>query len=183
MAISLTSLSKLVSLVLRHKPETLGLSLDNNGWLHIDTLLEALRAKGHTVDRALLQHLVETNDKQRFALSDDGLYIRANQGHSLAVDLALAPVQPPALLYHGTATRFLDSIRSEGLVPRSRQHVHLSRDVETALVVGKRHGKPVVLVVQAEAWWSSGGQFYQAENGVWLADAVPPQFLNIPEGA
>lgn len=180
MKTSLVSLSKLLSLVLRHKPETLGLSLDEHGWLRVDTLLAALGAKGYTVDRTLLQQLVETNDKQRFLLSDDGLYIRANQGHSLSVDLALVPVQPPALLYHGTATRFLSSIQREGLLPRNRQHVHLSHDRETAHAVGKRHGKPVVLTVQAETMWGSGRAFYQATNGVWLTDTVPPQFLLFP---
>lgn len=178
---SLPSLSKLLSLVLRHKPETLGLALDENGWVSVDALLEALAATEYSVDRALLQHIVDTNDKQRFAFSDDGLFIRANQGHSLAVDLVLAPIQPPVLLYHGTATRFLESIRREGLLPRSRQHVHLSNDVGTALAVGQRYGKPVVLTVQAQKLWESGIQFYQADNGVWLTKTVPPLFLEFPD--
>lgn len=178
---SLTSLSKLISLVLRHKPETLGLALDKHGWIPVNALLEALNTAGHSIDRVLLQHIVDTNDKQRFALSDDGLYIRANQGHSRTVDLALVPAQPPAVLYHGTATRFLDSIRCEGLLPKSRQHVHLSRDVETAEAVGQRHGKVALLTVQAETMWKNGIEFYQSSNGVWLTAHVPVQFLEFPD--
>jgi putative RNA 2'-phosphotransferase len=128
-----------------------------------------------------LHEVVATNDKQRFSLSADGAKIRANQGHSVAVELGLIPMTPPELLYHGTATRFLTSIRETGLRSGSRQHVHLSADQATAVAVGSRHGKPVVLTVQAGQLHRAGGQFYLSENGVWLTGAVPPEYLEVSE--
>jgi putative RNA 2'-phosphotransferase len=125
---------------------------------------------------------VAQNDKQRFAISDDGRAIRARQGHSIDVDLQLVPLAPPPLLYHGTAERFIISIREQGLVRRSRQHVHLSPDVPTAIKVGQRHGKPVVLTVKSAAMHGDGYHFYRAENGVWLVDSVPVAFLVFPTG-
>lgn len=176
-----TKISKLLSLVLRHQPETLGLQLDAEGWVGIDTLIAAANNKGTRLDRALLQTVVDTNDKKRFTISDDGLRIRAAQGHSLkTVDLGYTAVTPPATLFHGTATRFLDSIRQQGLVPGSRQFVHLSQELATATKVGARHGKVVVLEVQAGRMQQAGIEFYRAENGVWLTSQVPAQFIIIP---
>ncbi|QIL74528.1 RNA 2'-phosphotransferase [Hymenobacter sp. HDW8] len=174
-------LSKKLSYVLRHKPEEFGLQLDAQGWVDVAELLRALHARGHEAKLEQLHNVVATNDKQRFSLSTDGTKIRANQGHSVAVDLALAAVAPPELLYHGTATRFLDSIRKDGLRSGSRQHVHLSADAETAEAVGRRHGKPVVLIVQAGRLHWAGGLFYLSANGVWLTEAVPPPFLELEE--
>ena len=133
--------SKFLSLILRHRPETIGLSLDENGWVDIDELQAAARAHGKKLDRTTLDRVVATNDKRRFVISGDGKRIRAAQGHSVAIDLALEPASPPETLYHGTATRFLASITAKGLVPGRRRHVHLSADEETAVRVGSRHGK------------------------------------------
>jgi putative RNA 2'-phosphotransferase len=173
----LISTSKFLSLVLRHHPETIGLSLDEQGWAEIDDLLTAANRSGRKLTRSLLDRVVRENDKQRFAISSDGARIRANQGHSIDVDLGLEPVRPPELLFHGTVARFLDSIRGSGLERGSRQYVHLSPDVETARKVGKRRGRPVVLVVESGRMWQDGHTFYRAENGVWLTDAVPLEYL------
>jgi putative RNA 2'-phosphotransferase len=169
--------SKFLSLLLRHEPEAIGLRLDAQGWASIEDLVALTRDREVPLTRELIETVAATNDKQRFAISADGLRIRANQGHSLAVDLGLQPVRPPETLFHGTATRFLQAIRSAGLQPRSRQHVHLSRDAETATRVGQRHGKPVVLKVRAAALFDAGTPFYLSENGVWLTPAVPLEFL------
>lgn len=175
-------LSKFLSLVLRHEPGTIGLVLDKNGWVAVDELLAALNTAGKEVDLPLLQHIVDTSDKKRFAFSSDGRLIRANQGHSVDIDLNLQPVPPPDILYHGTASRFLDSIREQGLLPRSRQHVHLSHDEATATQVGARHGKPVVITVDTATMHAEGRLFYQSDNGVWLTDAVPAVYLRFPDG-
>jgi putative RNA 2'-phosphotransferase len=172
-------LSKTLSYVLRHRPEEFGLQLDAQGWVGVAELLRALHAHRHPATPEQLYEVVATNDKQRFSLSADGTKIRANQGHSVTVDLELTAVAPPELLYHGTATRFLDSIRKDGLRSGSRQHVHLSADAETAVAVGRRHGKPVVLTVQAGQLYRSGGLFYLSANGVWLTLAVPPEYLKV----
>lgn len=167
---SLKEISKFLSYVLRHKPDAIGLELDPEGWANIEELV----AKADipiTLD--LLQKVVTTSDKKRFAISDDGISIRANQGHSIEVNLGLEPKEPPEFLYHGTATRFLDAIRKQGILPQNRQYVHLSADRETATVVGKRHGKPVILIIPALKMHQKGHQFLQAENSVWLTIAVP----------
>jgi putative RNA 2'-phosphotransferase len=177
---TLVRASKLLSLVLRHEPQHIGITLDSAGWVAVDELLAAVNQAGIPLTRALLQRVVDENDKQRFRFSDDGLRIRASQGHSVEVELALPPKTPPELLYHGTATRFLDSIRQQGLLAQSRQQVHLSADHDTAVNVGQRHGKPVVLTVKSGAMHSTGHLFYQADNGVWLTDHVPPVYLVIP---
>lgn len=170
--------SKFLSLVLRHQPEVVGLSLDKEGWVEIDALLAAMTTHGKAIDRRLLMEVVADNDKKRFTISDDGLRIRAAQGHSTTtVEMSREAMTPPAALYHGTATRFLDSIREQGLKPGSRHHVHLSPDVPTATAVGKRHGKPVILRVDTAAMAARGLAFYQADNGVWLTTHVPPEFL------
>lgn len=172
-------ISKFLSYVLRHKPETIGLTLEDGGWVAVEQLLQALKAARKDVTRDLLEDIVQTNDKQRFAFSEDGTKIRASQGHSLQVDLGLRPIPPPDILFHGTARRFLDSILSTGLQPQQRQHVHLSPDEQTALRVGQRHGKPIVLRVNAGAMHADGHVFFLSANGVWLTAHVPPTFLHV----
>jgi putative RNA 2'-phosphotransferase len=172
-----TSLSKFLALVLRHRPEALGVTLSNEGWVPVDELLAALAAHGRDVDFAALERLVVESDKQRFAFSADRRRIRANQGHSVQVDLGLSPAQPPDILFHGTVARFLPSIHELGLHKGERQHVHLSASRELALIVGSRRGAPVALEVDARAMTNAGHRFYSSTNGVWLTDHVPPQFL------
>ena len=157
--------SKLLSLVLRHDPARFGLELDSEGWIHIDPLLQALAESNRPLTRDELVEIVDTNEKRRFAISEDGKRIRARQGHSVAVNLGLSAQTPPTTLFHGTAERLLDSILQQGLLKQSRQHVHLSADIETARAVGRRHGKPVVLIVEAEALAESGAEFFISENG------------------
>lgn len=169
--------SKFLSLILRHKPESIGLRLDEQGWAEIETLLNCANRAGKRLTYEMLIEAVETNDKQRFAISGDGQRIRANQGHSVQVDLALVPLEPPEILYHGTAVRFLESILREGLVPGKRHHVHLSADIQTARKVGQRHGKPAVLEISAGKMYGAGILFYQSENGVWLTDNVAPEYF------
>lgn len=170
-----TTISKRLSYVLRHRPDSIGLTLTPDGWTTVGELLAALAAHGTVLDRARLARVVATNDKQRFHL--DGDRIRAHQGHSVPVDLALPPVHPPDVLFHGTAGRHLPSIRREGLLRGRRHHVHLSADRATARRVGVRHGDPVVLGVDAAAMATAGHAFHRTANGVWLTDAVPPAYL------
>jgi putative RNA 2'-phosphotransferase len=176
----LVSVSKFLSLVLRHQPETIGLTLDDNGWADVDELIRLANARGRRLTRQLIDRVVAENDKKRFAFSDDGARIRASQGHSVEVELDLPPAEPPVVLYHGTATRFLDSIRAIGLRPGTRQHVHLSRDEATAVNVGQRHGRPVVLTVRAGDMHAAGYKFFVSANGVWLTDRVPVEFVGFP---
>lgn len=173
-------LSKFLSLVLRHQPQTIGLTLDEAGWAEVDELLERLSQHGHPTDRAQLEALVAGSDKQRFAFSSDGQRIRANHGHSVPVELGYTPQPPPEQLFHGTATRHLEAIRAEGLQRGSRHHVHLSPDADTARRVGQRHGSPVVLTVLAGDMHRQGHAFFVSDNGVWLTESVPPQFLREP---
>jgi putative RNA 2'-phosphotransferase len=177
MSSPLVRVSKFLSLVLRHDPARIGLTLDPAGWAEVDELLAAAAGAGVEIDRETLARVVAESDKQRFALSPDGRRIRANQGHSVAVDLGLEPRAPPEVLYHGTASRFVDSIRESGLHPAARTHVHLSADEETARNVGQRHGKPVVLAIAAGRMHRDGRQFYMSANGVWLTDAVPAEYI------
>lgn len=180
MAADRVRMSKFLSLVLRHKPDEIGLSLDDNGWAEIAELIRLANAHGVGLTRALVDQIAAESDKQRFALSADGQRIRASQGHSVAIDLALPESEPPEQLYHGTATRFLDSIRSTGLHSSSRQHVHLSLDETTATRVGQRHGKPVVLVIRAREMSAAGHRFFLSANGVWLTECVPVEFIDFP---
>ncbi|MEU0399938.1 RNA 2'-phosphotransferase [Streptomyces sp. NPDC006197] len=170
--------SKYLSKHLRHQPERIGLVLDAHGWTEIDDLLRAAAEHGFPFTREELDHVVATNDKKRFAV--EGTRIRASQGHTVAVDLDLPVAEPPAYLYHGTVAGRLPSIRAEGLRPMARHHVHLSPDRETASRVGARRGRPVVLSVDAGAMRRAGHVFRVSANGVWLADAVPPEFLRFP---
>jgi putative RNA 2'-phosphotransferase len=178
---NLTKLSKFLSLVLRHDPNRIGLILDPEGWAEVDHHLACLHAAGKTISRKELARVVSENDKQRFRFSDDGLRIRANQGHSICIELGLDPTEPPEVLYHGTATRFLESIRAKGLVKGSRRHVHLSAQRETAVAVGRRHGKPVTLVVRSREMMRNGAQFFLSDNGVWLVEHVPYEFIEETE--
>lgn len=170
-------LSKFLSLILRHQPEKLGVTLDANGWGSVPEIIRKMNERGMNVDLEQIIAVVKNNDKQRFSLSDDHRRIRANQGHSIPVNLELQPQEPPAFLFHGTATKNLASIRANGLSPGNRQHVHLSWDEETAVKVGQRHGKPVVLKVRAGDMHREGHVFFLSENKVWLTGLVPPGYL------
>lgn len=169
--------SKFLSLLLRHKPETIGLTLDEGGWAKIEDLIRLTESHHTQLSQALILEAVATNEKRRFALSPDGLSIRANQGHSLSVALDLAPLVPPDTLFHGTTARFLDEIMAQGLSKKNRQHVHLTDNINTAKNVGSRHGKLALLEVKAGAMHAQGMVFYRSENGVWLTDKVPCEFL------
>lgn len=173
------ALSKYLSFLLRHDPSSVGLELDREGWAVIDELLLRCQAAGRKLSRDELLEVVETSSKSRFTLSQDGMKIRAAQGHSISVDLGLPPSLPPAVLYHGSAQGSLVAILAEGLKPGARQQVHLSVDRETAKRVGQRHGKPVVLVIDAKRMARAGYVFFKAENGVWLTADVPPEFLQL----
>ena len=175
MSSSDVKISKLLSYVLRHKPEAIDLTLDNQGWAKIDDLIE--KSKKVKLSRDAVFRVVRNSYKQRFIISEDEDYIRANQGHSIKVDLGLIPTSPPDLLFHGTATRFLEAILSQGLQKMNRHHVHLSTDEETAAKVGSRHGKLQILVIDSLAMNKAGHVFYVSENGVWLTDHVPQEFI------
>lgn len=174
---NLTKRSRILSRSLRHDPSYLGIVLDSNGWTEIKTLLECLASRKLPTTRTELEELVETNNKKRFRISDDGLRIRANQGHSISIDLQLEPRTPPPQLFHGTAHSSIKSILRDGIQRRSRQHVHLSSDIETALAVGSRHGKPILLQVLSGKMKKDGYSFFLSENGVWLTDEVPAKYL------
>lgn len=174
----LTETSKLLSYVLRHEPQSIELSLDTEGWANVDALITAAVQHGCMLDRPLIEMVVATSEKKRFALSEDGLSIRAVQGHSTdSVAINFEEKMPPAVLYHGTATRFLESIRAQGLLPGSRHQVHLSEEAQTATSVGQRYGKSVVLTIAAGVMHDRGFKFFQAENEVWLTASVPSSFL------
>ncbi len=170
--------SKFLSLVLRHKPETIGLTLDAEGWADLDELIALASRGGRHLTRELIEQVVEQNDKRRFVFSDDRRRIRAQQGHSIEIELNLPPRQPPEILYHGTVAKFLPAVRAQGLIKGSRQHVHLSSDRETARRVGERRGAAVILTIRAELMHGDGFSFFLSGNGVWLTDHVPPQYLS-----
>ena len=179
MADEILRMSKFLSLVLRHKPELIGLTLDQNGWASVEDLIRLANRHGIRLTRPLLMQIVADNEKKRFALSDNGERIRASQGHSVKVDLGLPPALPPEILYHGTASRFLESILAGGLHSANRQHVHLSPDVATAIRVGQRHGIPVVLVIRSGEMAAAGHTFFLSANGVWLTERVPMEFISV----
>lgn len=174
---NLKQISKFLSLVLRHEPQAIGLQLDPQGWADVDTLIGLANTKRHRLTRSLIEDVVATSDKQRFALSADGRRIRANQGHSVTVDLGLAPRVPPDTLFHGTVDRFIESIKQRGLIKGARQHVHLSTDEATARLVGQRRGKPLILEIAAGEMSSQDYLFYVSANGVWLTEHVPTTFI------
>jgi putative RNA 2'-phosphotransferase len=175
----LVRISKFLSKHLRHQPDRLGLILAPGGWVSVDDLLAACAAHGLPLTRAQLDEVVVKNNKQRFSYDNAGTRIRANQGHSVEVDLQLAPAEPPPMLYHGTGERAVAVIQREGLRKLRRHHVHLAADIPTALAVGRRHGRPAVFSVDAAAMHAAGCVFYRSANGVWLVDAVLPQHLGL----
>ena len=173
----LRNLSVFISLILRHDPAAAGITLDEHGWADVMELLAGINASGRSIDMEILKEIVRTDQKGRYSFNQDGTLIRANQGHSIPVDVELAETLPPQLLYHGTAKRFLPAILKDGLKPMSRLYVHLSKDVETALMVGSRHGEPAVLTVKSGEMQAGGYKFYLSANGVWLTGHVPADFL------
>ncbi|HLP78180.1 MAG TPA: RNA 2'-phosphotransferase [Candidatus Paceibacterota bacterium] len=172
--------SKFLSLILRHEPERVELKLGEAGWVGVEELLQAVNRHGVALSLDQLKHIVATSDKKRFAFSDDGQRIRASQGHSVEVDLQYPPQTPPDILYHGTATRFLDGIRKDGLQRMERHDVHLSAETKVTFQVGGRHGKPVLLTIRAGEMHQAGFVFRCSANGVWLVGQVPPQFIEFP---
>ena len=169
--------SKYMSLILRHKPETIGITLDEHGWADVDELIAGI-AKTHKMNMDILEEIVRTDEKQRYSFNDDKTKIRANQGHSIQVDVELEEKEPPEKLWHGTGVKFVDSIDEQGLIPMSRLYVHLSKDEETAVKVGSRHGKPVLYIVKAADMFKDGYKFYLSKNGVWLTKEVPVKYLD-----
>lgn len=174
-------LSKFLSLVLRHQPEKLGLTLDEHGWANVADLLAALKSHNKPSTMADLEYVVENNDKKRFAFNANKTKIRASQGHSIEINLGYAPIVPPEWLYHGTATRFLDSILKEGLNKGNRHDVHLTENPVTGIAVGSRYGKPVILKIKAGEMHAAGHLFYRSDNNVWLTGFVPPEYLEVNE--
>ena len=169
--------SKFLSLILRHKPEVIGITLDEHGWANVDELIAGV-SKTHPLTRELLEEIVRTDEKQRYSFNEEHTLIRANQGHSIPVDVELEEMVPPQILYHGTGEKYVDSIDRQGLIPKSRLYVHLSADIETAHKVGARHGKPVIYQVDCATMVEAGYKFYCSANYVWLTKSVPPQFLS-----
>lgn len=173
----LKTLSKYLSLVLRHQPDEIDIELDENGWARVDELIEKINQKGIKIDLTILKTIVETNNKKRFAFNENGDKIRASQGHSISIDLGYTPQKPPSVLFHGTAQQNVESILKNGIEKRSRQHVHLSADVDTALKVGQRHGKPIILQINSASMFEQNHSFFISENGVWLTDFVPSKYI------
>ena len=173
---STRDVSRYLCLILRHKPETIGISLDNHGWANVKDLIAGV-SKTHKLDMEMLEEIVATDEKQRYSFNEDKTMIRANQGHSVNVDVELEEAVPPQYLYHGTATKYMDSIWKDGLVSKSRLYVHLSADTETAINVGERHGKPMVFRIRSKAMHDQGFKFYKSQNGVWLTKNVPVGFI------
>ena len=174
-------LGRFLSLVLRHNPSAAGITLDAHGWADVDELLSGMRRTGRRIDMGTLERIVRENNKRRYSFNENHTKIRANQGHSIPVDVELKKEKPPRRLYHGTVERFLPSIRQEGIQKMGRQYVHLSADFRTAENVGRRRGTPVVIVIDAEAMARDGAAFYLSENGVWLCDYVAPEYFLAPE--
>jgi putative RNA 2'-phosphotransferase len=168
--------SKFIALILRHKPETIGITLDEHGWANVEELVAGI-AKQQAFDRDMLEEIVRTDSKMRYSFNEDHTLIRANQGHSIPVDVELEEKTPPDILWHGTGEKYVSSINAQGLIPKSRLYVHLSADYDTAVKVGSRHGKPVVYTVATGDMQKAGYQFYQSVNGVWLTKRVPAEFL------
>ena len=178
MSDSLTGTSRFTSLILRHKPEVIGITLDEHGWADVDDMIAGINQSGkYKIDRDILDEIVRTDEKQRYSYNEDHTLIRANQGHSIPVDVELEKVEPPEFLYHGTGEKFTASIDKQGLIPKSRLYVHLSPDEETAVKVGRRHGKPVIYLVRAGNMKRDGYAFYRSVNGVWLTKEVPVKYL------
>jgi putative RNA 2'-phosphotransferase len=177
---NLIKLSRFLSYVLRHKPAAIGLTMAKDGWVDVEELLLKMNQNGKSITLATLRTIVQQDDKQRYSFNEDQTRIRANQGHSIEIDLKLEPLQPPEYLYHGTTGRNLDSIQQKGLLKQQRHHVHLSENSDTAKKVGARYGKPIILVIRAADMAKAGHVFYRSENHVWLTDTVPPEFIRFP---
>ena len=174
---NLQNISRYMSLILRHKPDVIGISLDKHGWAVVDDLINGIAKNNEGFNMAILKEIVETDNKQRYSFNDDKTLIRANQGHSIPVDVELEEKEPPKFLYHGTGEKYVSSILEQGLIPKSRLYVHLSKDIETAKNVGRRHGKEVVYKIEAHEMYQDGYKFYLSVNGVWLAKGVPLQYM------
>ncbi|MCL2322077.1 MAG: RNA 2'-phosphotransferase [Oscillospiraceae bacterium] len=170
-------LGKTLSYLLRHNPESIGIKLDEKGYADVSELLEAMKKSRYKINMKILENIVDTNDKKRYSFNEDKTKIRANQGHSIDVDVELKEIIPPDTLYHGTASRFINSIKKLGLLKQNRNYVHLSLDEKTAFKVGSRHGKPVVLIIDSKAMHNDGCKFYLSENGVYLTDNVPVKYI------
>ncbi len=171
------SMSKFISLVLRHHPDAAYIQLDEHGWANVEKLLAGIKKTGRKINMEFLDEIVRTDEKQRYSFNEDKTLIRANQGHSISVDVGLKEQEPPEVLYHGTAVGFYQSIQKQGIRPMSRLYVHLSKDIETAVNVGKRHGKPIILKVHSGVMYEGGISFYLSENGVWLTKKVEPKYF------
>jgi RNA:NAD 2''-phosphotransferase len=171
-------IGKFLSLVLRHDPQKIGITLDGNGWTDVNALIRQCAVKKVYFSFEELNEIVLTNDKKRYAFNEDKSMIRANQGHSVSIDLDITPIEPPEYLYHGTAERFYESIKKEGIKKMNRQHVHLSKEKITALQVGSRHGRPVILTISAREMYREGIGFYCSDNGVWLTEYVDPKYIS-----
>jgi len=171
--------SKFISLILRHKPEVIGITLDEHGWADVQEMIRGINASGgHSLDMERLEEIVRTDEKQRYSFNEDHTLIRANQGHSIPVDVELKETVPPAILYHGTGEKYVSSIDKEGLIPKSRLYVHLSSDAETARKVGSRHGRPVIYTIDCKAMAADGYKFFLSANHVWLTKEVPVRYLS-----
>lgn len=177
----LERISKFISMILRHKPEVIGITLDEHGWADVNELIKGINDTGEEVEfsKDTLETIVKTDKKQRYSFSQDKTLIRANQGHSIPVDVELEKKEPPKVLYHGTGVKSVKAIQEQGLLPMERLYVHLSTDVETATNVGKRHGTPVIFKVNAEQMQKDGYDFFQSVNGVWLTKEVPTKYLEL----
>ena len=174
----LTGTSRFISLILRHKPETIGITLDEHGWADVQKLIDGInRSSGHMLDMELLEEIVRTDEKQRYSFNEDHTLIRANQGHSVPVDVELQEMTPPDTLWHGTGEKYVSSIDVQGLIPKSRLYVHLSSDIDTARNVGSRHGKPVIYAINCRAMVRDGYRFFLSANHVWLTKEVPAQYM------
>jgi len=173
----LIDISRFMSLILRHRPDQIGISLDEHGWANVDELIAGIAVKAPNFNMEILEEIVRTDEKQRYSFNEDKTLIRANQGHSIPVDVELEEKEPPEVLWHGTGEKYVSSIDEQGLIPKSRLYVHLSKDEETAVKVGKRHGKPVLYRVSAFKMHQDGYKFYLSANGVWLTKVVPKEYL------
>ncbi len=171
-----TELSRYISLILRHKPDAIGITLDEHGWADVFELIEGI-SKTRAIDMETLERIVAEDEKQRYSFNEDKTLIRANQGHSIPVDVELEELMPPEVLYHGTGEKYVESIKEQGLIPKSRLYVHLSADKETATKVGRRHGKPIIFQVNSKKMYDDGIKFFKSVNGVWLVKKVPVKYL------
>lgn len=175
----LNNISKYMSLILRHKPDVIGIELDEHGWANVNDLISGIEKDNHGFNFELLEEIVRSDSKQRYSFNDDKTLIRANQGHSIPVDVELKEKEPPEYLYHGTGEKYVKSINQDGLIPKSRLYVHLSKDIKTAENVGKRHGKEVVYRINSGQMYRDGYKFYLSENGIWLTKEVPIKYLEM----